>query len=132
MDGEIEGLLAGPVIICAFAGIWDNIRLFYGAKLGEDGLSMAVTNVRYILRMALIPTLFIPISHMIGQLTSFMFLSVIGRIASVAFIVHGCNEFVIQVAGNYVIIKEYDVTRYTVDPLMVGAILNCCYQNVCI
>ena len=123
LDGEVEGLLALPIVLCAIGGILDNLRLYYGSKYGEDGLCTSVTNIRYVFRMAALPLLFIPLSSMVGEMTTLWFLGVVGRVASVAFVAHGFNEFVIQVAGHYVTVSEHGVTRHTIDPKMVGTVM---------
>lgn len=130
LDNEVEGLIALPIVFCALGGIWDNIRLYRGSKYGKDGLCTSVTNVRYLFRMAAAPMLFIPITDMIGRLTTMSFLGVVGKIGSVAFVVHGINEFVIQVAGNYVTVSEHGITRHTVEPNMVKFFSLSCHWKI--
>lgn len=43
-------------------------------------------------------------------------ISLIGKIAAVTFTVHGFNVFIVNIMGNYVLVHESGVPKYTVDP----------------
>ena len=43
-------------------------------------------------------------------------ISLLGKIAAVTFTVHGFNVFIVNIMGNYVLVHESGVPKYTVDP----------------
>lgn len=112
---EDNSLVWYPLLMIAFGGAWDNVRLLLGSAYGKDGASVFMSHVSFFLHTTVLPALLGSYSHIIAALTDVTWLKLCGVIVVIPLCLNGLNEYATKVHGRLVYTEKDGLPRYTLD-----------------